>query len=962
MKDRFHANICVSAAMSGFDTENRELEQLDLLRAKLHRPRVTRDLVVRPRLLELLNRGLDGRLILVSAAAGFGKTTLISSWLKGMAATSGEGPGPPPAAWLSLDEHDGDLVVFLRYLVAALRTLFPGFGSETLSLLQAPQQVPEVHLFSTLNNEIEELPRDFLLVLDDYHLLEGQAVHSLFHELTHHWPRPLHLVLITRVDPPLPLGRLRATGKVTEIRTSDLRFNAEETAAYLDQVLDRPLQQQDRDLLEQQTGGWIAALQLAGISLRTLAKIESIPSTLVSTGQSLSEYLEDEVLAQQVPAIQTFLLKTSVLDRFCAPLCEAVVGEGDPAWSVRACIDWIDRAGLFVFRLDDQREWYRYHQLFRDFLQEKLLARFGAEGVIDLNRKAAAWFAQQGLLDEALRHALKVGDLELAAEVIEDGLRGGINDSDRPRLERWLSLLPEELVERRPWLLVLKAWVFQLSWQLGRQLKVLSQLEALIDEDGGATLPAEEVQLLRANVLALRAQEAFQNNQPARGVALSEEALAVLPPSWAMMRGAAMMYWGYCMASMGQDQATEWALLEEYGSLDDKTNAYAIAILFAVCYNYLNAGQLEPASRTAHVMLQQASRGRSPVLQGWAHFFLGLVSYQWNDLDRAGAYFAEVVGQHYLSGSLCVLHSMAGLVLVHQARGESSEARQVVEILSQFQLEQAGREEDEVRSLRAGLMLDQGDRESAFRWADAFTVPVPDRPLYWAEVPHITRARILLARNRADDVRLALEILDGLLDTAERTHNTRSKITILALRALALEALDPQRTRGEGDAQGHAGQALVTLREAVDLAQPGGFLRVFVDLGPQMKELLGRLARDAAQSSAAEPIFRILAAFPGSGLGKVSGDTQPLPERSDRTAPGVPAAGVLELVEPLTPRELQILTLLRDPLYPKEIARQLDISYLTVKRHALNVYGKLGVNTRWEAVNRAVELGILPPR
>ncbi len=933
----------------------RDLEHLGLLRAKLHRPRVTRDLVVRPRLLELLNRGLDGRLILVSAAAGFGKTTLISSWLKGMAATSGEEPGPPPAAWLSLDGQDGDLAVFLRYLVAALRTLFPDFGSETLALLQAWQQVPEVYLFSTLNNEIEELPRDFLLVLDDYHLLEGQAVHSFFHELTHHWPRPLHLVLITRVDPPLPLASLRARGKVTEIRTSDLRFSSEETAAYMNQVLDRPLPQQDRDLLEQQTGGWIAALQLAGISLRTLAKLESIPSTLVSTGQSLSEYLEDEVLAQQVPAIQTFLLKTSVLDRFCAPLCEAVVGEGDPAWSTRGCIDWIDRAGLFVFRLDDQREWYRYHQLFRDFLKEKLLARFGAEAVIDLNRKAAAWLAQQGLVDEALRHALEVGDLELAAEVIEDGLRGEINLLDRPRLERWLSLLPEELVERRPWLLVLKAWVFQLSWQLGRQLKVLSQLEALIDEDGGATLPAEEVQLLRANVLALRAQEAFQINQPARGVALSEEALAVLPSSWAMVRGVSRMYWVMCMAAMGQDQATEWALFEEYASLDDKTNAYAIDILFAVCFNYLNAGQLEPASRTARVLLQQAGRGRSPVLQGWAYFFLGLVSYQWNDLDRAGAYFAEVVDQRYLGNSLCVHYSMAGLVLVHQVRGESSEAWRMVEILSQFQLERAGSEEDETRSLRAGLMLDQGDREGAFRWVDAFTAPPPDQRLSWVEVPHITRARILLSRNTANDVRLALQILDQLLDIAERTHNTRFKIIILALRALALDALDRREgdalDRREGEAQGHA---LVTLQEAVDLAGPGGWLRVFVDLGPQMKELLGRLA---AQSSAAEPIGRILAAFPGSGQEMMTGGTQPPSERTDRPAPNVTA-----LVEPLTPRELQILALLREPLHPKEIARQLGISYLTVKRHSLNIYGKLGVNTRWDAVSRAIDLGILPPR
>jgi LuxR family maltose regulon positive regulatory protein len=351
-------------------------------------------------------------------------------------------------------------------------------------------------------------------------------------------------------------------------------------------------------------------------------------------------------------------------------------------------------------------------------------------------------------------------------------------------------------------------------------------------------------------------------------------------------------------------------------------------------------------------VLQQATRGGLPVSQGWGHFFLGLVSYQWNDLDRAGLHLAEVVERRYLYQSLSVHHGLAGLAWVHQARGESSEAWQVVELLSQFQLAQRGREEDELHSLRARLMLDQGDREGAFRWADAFTAPVPDRPLFWAEVPHITRARILLARNRADDVRLALQILDALLDIAERTHNIRSKITILALRALAL------------DAQGHAGQALVTVQEAVDLARPGGFLRSFVDLGPRMEGLLGRLAE---QSSADESIRRILNAFPRPGLGIVTGDTQPAPERGDGSAAGHPAPGTLAhaipgLVEPVTDRELEILTLLREPVSPKEIALKLDISYLTVKRHTVNLYGKLGVNTRWDAVNRAVELGILPPR
>jgi len=931
----------VAVAMDVSDTAIRRVKLAGILKTKLHRPRVTRDLVVRPRLLELLENGLNGRLILVSAPAGFGKTTLISSWLAGMAAASGEATALP-SAWLTLDEQDSDLSLFLRYFIAALRTLFPDAGSETLALLQAPEQLPLEELFTTLSNEIEALPSSFVLVLDDYHLLTGQAVHDFLDSSLHHWPRPLHLVLISRVDPPLPLASLRARGQITEIRTSDLRFNAEETAAYLDHRLETPLRPEDRDLLEQYAEGWIAALQLASISLRSPGKIETIPSILTTTGKSMSDYMQGEVLAMQVSAIQTFLLKTSVAGRICAPLCQVLVGEGDPAWSVRACIDWIEQAGLFIFPLDDSRTWYRYHPLFRDFLRDGLLARFGTEVVVDLNRKAAAWYAQQGLPYEAVRHALEAGDLDLAAWLIERGLGDELNREDRAGLERWLGLLPEEVVERRPLLLMAKAWALQPTWQLGPQSKMVSQVEALLEQDGGATLSPGDLRLLRGQILELQGQYAYLRNEAARCVACCEESLALLPRDWTYVRGGAIVYWGLAMAAIGQGQAAERRLLDEYESLGDKATGYALRILQALCFNYLNAGQLEPARQTAHVMDQQAIRGGLIILQGWALFYLGLVYYQWNDLEAAGVYMADLVGQRYQVQSLAAHHGITYLALVRQARGESAEAWRLAELLGQFQLEQAGREGDEVHSLRARLMLDQGDRESAFRWADAFTAPVPDRPLLWAEIPQITRARILLARNGADDVGLALQILDALLDIAGRTHNTRSKITILALRALAL------------DAQGRAGDALVTLQEAVDLARPGGFLRAFVDLGPRMQGLLGRLAE---QSSFAEPIRRILAAFSSSSLAMATGDMPASPERGGRSA-----SGVLVLVEPLTARELEILELLREPMSPKEIARKLDISYLTVKRHSINIYGKLGVEGRWDAVNRAVDLGILPPR
>jgi LuxR family maltose regulon positive regulatory protein len=927
--------------MSASDPEVRKIDQIGLLRAKLNRPRVTRDLVVRRRLLELLDGGLDRGLTLVSAPAGFGKTTLVSSWLKGMAA-AGAGGAAPPAAWLSLDEQDSDLAVFLHYLIEALRTLFPNAGSETLALLRALSSVPVSHLSTMLSNEIELLPRDFILVLDDYHLLNGQAVHRFLSELMQHWPSGLHLVLISRIDPPLPLARLRARDKITEVRTGDLRFTSEEASAYLEQVLEIHVGQRERDLVERETEGWIAALRLAALALRTAGDIDNISSSLVRGERSISGYMQDEVLARQVPAIQTFLLKTSILERFCAPLCEAVVEQSDPAWSVRGCMDWIERADLFVVSLDDRGQWYRYHPLFRDFLRERLMTSFRPEVVAALHCKAVAWFAQQGLPREAVRHALESGDLDLAASLIESRLRDELNGEDKAALAHWLSLLPEELVERRPWLLMIKVWSLTLSWQLGRQSKVLARLEALLDQDGGTTLPAEEARLLRGNIAAVRAQEAYLKNQPARCVALCEEALEAVPSSWVYVRGAAKIYWGLGMAAGGQSETAERLLLEEYESLDDKTTGYALRLLQPLCFNYLNDGRLEAADRTARVMLQQAVRGGKPIPEGWARLSRGLVSYHWNELEVAEEHFAELVQQRYHLHPLATHHSMIKLALVHQARGECAEAMRLAEMLGQFQLEQSGREGDEVHSLRARLMLEQGDLEGAFRWADSFAAPVPDRALLWAEVPHLTLARILVARNHGGDLCTAVTILDELLEVVERTCNIHSRIPIQALRALAL------------DTQGHAERALTTLQEAVDLARPGGFLRPFLELGPRMAELLSRLAE---QMPDADFVERILSAFGGSQAATMLGDKQARAVRPNGPAPGVPA-----LVEPLTTRELEILGLLGEPKSPKEIARTLDISYLTVKRHSINLYGKLGVNARWDAVNRAIELGLLPPR
>jgi LuxR family transcriptional regulator, maltose regulon positive regulatory protein len=910
-----------------------------LLQTKLHRPHVPHDLVERARLMERLDDGIEYPLTLVCAPAGYGKTTLICTWLGRLAAGRGKQALSLPSAWLSLDESDSDLNLFLRYFIAALRTIFADACAETLMLLKASQQPPQAVLYAMFFNDIEALPGEVILVLDDYQFISGKAVHNLLIELTRHWPKPLHLVLISRIDPPLPLTRLRAKSRIREIRTLDLRFTLQETAAYLSQSQLPLLSESTFHLLEERFEGWPAGLHLAALSLRSAGGQESVRLALSSENANITGYLVDEVLAHQFPAIQSFLLKTSILDRFCASLCEAVIEEVNAAENVRTYLDWIVYSDLFIIPLDNRREWYRYHHLFQDLLQQRLSAALPPDQVADLHRLASAWFEKQGLVEEALHHALAAGDLDLAACQMTAGLRDVINREDRPTLERWLRLLPEEMIQRQPGLLMIKIWALQFSWRLDLQAQVLKQIEELLDAEAGASLPADDLQLLRAQILLLRAQRAYLGNQPIQTIDFCRQALALLPLSWTFGRGAAMLFLGLSMQASGQAGAAERLLLDEYESYGDKTDAYALLILESLCFIYLLTGQFDQTRQIAQVLVQGSTRSGNAFMRSLGNWYLGMVSYQVNELEAAAQYFTQIVENHFTAQVTNYRDAVAGLALIYQIQGEGSAAWQMLESVSQFDLEQRGSEEIRTRSLRARLLLMQGDLEGAGRWVDTLTDPPPDQPLLWLVEPQVTRVRVLIARGGDADLHLAIQILDVLDEIAERTHNTRYKIEILALRALALDAVALR-------AQGETSQVDAALKQALDLARSGGFIRVFVDLGAPMQAMLRRLAK---QGYSVERINLLLAAFPR--------DDKVLVSRADN-----PSHGISTLIEPLTPRELEILQLLRGPASNKEIAMILNISYETVRRHTANIYGKLGVNGRWNAVARAEELNILPPR
>jgi len=526
---------------------------------------------------------------------------------------------------------------------------------------------------------------------------------------------------------------------------------------------------------------------------------------------------------------------------------------------------------------------------------------------------------------------------------MEQHLRDALNRADRSTLERWERLLPEDFVARRPWLLVMKAFAAAIAWQADRVGALCRQAEALIGDEGEANLPAGELRLLRGNIAMLRGLDAYANNQHVQAIAHARAALAILPREWVYARGAAKLFLGMSMQSIGQGGAVERLFLDEYQAEVEKTDSHALWLLFAVSFNALQDGRLAQARLTGEIMLHQATRGRFVTFQGWAHYLLGLTHYLWNDLDAAAQCFGKIAEQPYVFYTLTARDGLMGLVLTLQARGAHAAAWPMLANLSQFELDQLGFEHEETRALRAYLFMAQGDNENALQWAATLDAMVPDRPLMSPLDPQLIRAQILLAHGTPADVASALDIVDTLYELAERTHNIRFRIALLALQALLF------------DAQGRSDAAYAALQQAIELAQPGGAIRSFVDLGPAMHGLLGRLAQ---QNHATGAIRRILAAFPVLEKKIAAGDAE------SRGVANAQLNGqlVAPLIEPLTNRERDVLALLRERLSNKEIAGQLSLSPMTVKRHTANLYGKLGVNRRADAVVKAEALRILPPR
>lgn len=870
-----------------------------LLSTKVNIPPVRSNLVSRGRLMDRLNEAVSSKLTLISAPAGFGKTTLISAWVQ---------ESRVPCAWLSLDADDNNLERFLSYAITALKAVSPKVGGTTLALLHSTQTSPVESVLTVLINELSSLSHDFCLVFDDYHLIDSQAVDAALAYLIEYVPQRMHLVLTSRSDPALPLSRLRARGQLLELRQADLRFTPEEAASFLNQNLGIRLTSQQIAALETRTEGWIAGLQLAALSMRGRENVEAFIGAFSGSHRFVIDYLADEVFSQQPEDLRQFLCETSILERFTASLCYTITGRDDSAVLLRMLED----TNLFLLALDDQREWYRYHHLFQDFLQTRLPEQKKA----DLNKKACQWFMSHGLATEAVKHAVVSGDLELTELVITRSAAKALKRGDFQTLLGWLDELPDPNVRANAVLSICKSYALLITRSYEDALPYAQAAEG--------SLTTEASSSVRGQFMSLKAQLALFENRLDDGIQYARDALEYLDDEDQFFRNLTLNGLGQIMEMKG-DVASAADLyrqaFEEGWQAGDRLGALVVFMNLILSLNELGRRR-DAVVWCERVVADIKSQVSDDV------FFLDAVYLPWsllefeaNELDRSREYSNRALEilrtANFSSGIIWAQYLLAR---IHLANHEYKSMVELTQAGGQL-ASQTGRENMQgawFTALDAQASLDRGELTTALHWAENTGFTPQDSPHHWNEHPYFTYIRILLAQGQFNEART-------LLDTMEKniiqTGRWRKLITIHLLHAQAL--LDQDETP----------KAVDRVKRALELAAPQDYIRLFLDEGQKIAQLLPK-----ARSAAPTFVNELMHAF---------------------QTPPVPPSSMDKLLEPLTEREQEVLELVAKGLSNRQIAEVMFVTSGTVKKHLNNIFSKLQVESRTQAIARGRELGVL---
>jgi LuxR family maltose regulon positive regulatory protein len=929
-----------------------------MIATKLYVPAPRRGFVARPRLREKLRLGAECGLTLVSAPAGFGKTALLADWL----GATGE---DRRAAWLSLDPADSEAASFWSYVVTSLQAAVPGVGAGALELLGSSPSATEL-ILTSLVNDLAGVAGDVWLVLDDYHAVDSPAVRPGMTYFVEHLPPQVHVVLSTRSDPDLPLSRWRVRGHLAEIRAADLRFTPDEAAAYFNDAAGLDLAAEQVVTLEQRTEGWVAALQLAALSLRDRDDTAGFIERFAGNDRYIVDYLVEEVLVHQPDSIRSFLLHTAVLGRLTGPLCNAVTGRDDGSATLAA----LERANLFVISLDDQREWYRYHHLFADVLRGRLLSEEPGQIPV-LHRRASQWYESNGHVEDAVRHALAGKDFDRAAHLVELAVPVLRRSRQDAVLFGWLKALPDAAIRRSPVLSVFYGGMLMIAGDLAGVEQRLDDANRALAEAappdgeepplteqaaaGGEPAPrapagpaqraaTEEHRMLPATIAMYRASLAQAMGDVAGTSAHARNALALAGPNHHFARGAAGAFLGLAAWAEGDvHQALETftravASLRAAGNLLDELSSTVI-----LSDMWQAAGRPGEARRICEVALEQATNRGEAMARASAelHVALGEICRQSGDLADAILHLdaaAAFVERGPMTESRYRWFVAKGLVA--QDEGDPGSATSYLDQAEQLFRPGFFPAVRPIPAIKARAWIRQGELPQAAAWARAAGVDAAGDVGYMQEYSNLTLVRLLIAQHRdqpdSGAAGSAVDLLDRLLADAAASGRAGSAVEIRILQALAYDVL------------GHGRQALDALAAALaGSPEPDEYVRLFLDEGPPMLKLLREAANGATpDGGAAAHAVRLL------GLGA---PTEPVPSRQ------VPSTGEHQPsdVDPLSERELQVVRLLDSELSGPEIARALFISHNTLRTHTKHIFTKLGVTSRRGAVRRARENGLI---